>query len=146
MKIILLQDVKKIGAKGDIVSVSDGYALHLLIPKGLAKEATKKNLKLKSESDSKQKATLEKDRLGTEKLLESIPENIDISVKSNEEGILFATLTEDLIKKSISEKFSLSLDKVSVKILDDKPIKKLGEHEIEIGSGDINKKISVNVK
>ena len=94
MKLILLEDVKGVGKKGDVVNKNDGYALNFLIPKKLAVEATKSNindLELKKKADERRKKEEyeEAKELG-EKLKDKI---VKVSVKAGENGKVFGSVT-----------------------------------------------------
>ena len=138
MKIILKEDVKKIGVKGEVVEVADGYAANNLIPTGVAVEATRENL---SRVQTASKVTLlqlkeKEDKL--ENIINSIPTDIEISLNANDDGILFASLTPDLVKAEIGKKINIDLSMMSVMINGD--IKKIGDHKIEISANENIKK------
>lgn len=131
MKIILTQDVKKHGKKGDVINVSDGYAKNYLIPQGLGIEATKNsmndlNLKKKAE-DKKKQAELEQANKLKDEMKEKI---ITISVKAGEGGKLFGSVTSKEIVSAAKEQLKLILDKKKVQL--DEPIRTLGNHIIPI--------------
>ncbi|WP_058486055.1 50S ribosomal protein L9 [Defluviitalea phaphyphila] len=131
MKIILLQDVKKHGKKGDIINVSDGYARNYLIPKGLGIEATKAaindlNLKKKAEARRKQEELDKANKLKDE-MKDKI---VTIKVKSGEGGRLFGSVTSKEISVAAKKQLNLTFDKK--KILLDEPIKSLGNHIVSI--------------
>ncbi len=145
MKIILLHDVPKIGKKYDIKNVSDGHALNLLIPKGLATVATpsaQKNIeKLKSE-DATNKKVQEDLLIMNLKAIEGV--TLEISEKANEKGHLFAAIhKEEIIKKMKEQKH---VDLLPEFILLDRPIKEVGEHDIEVKVKDKKTKFTVNIK
>ncbi|MDO8590577.1 MAG: 50S ribosomal protein L9 [bacterium] len=142
MKIVLLQDIPKIGKKYDIKNVSDGHALNLLIPKGLAEVATpsalKKVEKLKVE-DSAHKKVQEDLLLMNLKAIEGV--TLEISEKANDKGHLFAGVH----KKEIIEhmKTDKHIDLLPDFIVLDKPIKEVGEHDVEIRVKDKSVKLKL---
>jgi len=130
MKVILLQDVKSQGKKGDLINVSDGYARNFLFPKGLAKEASKQAL---NELQGKQGAIeyhknveMEKARNIAERMKEF---NIEITAKAGENGKLFGSITSKDVAKALKEKYNIDLDKRKLDIGDG--IKTIGETEVK---------------
>ena len=112
MKVILQEDVKKVGAKGDVVEVSDGYGRNYLLPRKLAVEANTANLntaKVKAENKAR-KARQEADEaklLGAQ--LEKI--SVTIPVKIGKDGKLFGSVGGSDVSKILKEKHSLNVDK-----------------------------------
>lgn len=131
MKVVLLQDVKALGKKDDIVNVSDGYARNFLFPKKLAVEATAGKLNeitdKKSSLENKKKKELEKAKALAERLNKI---EIVIKTKAGVNGKLFGSITAKDIAEIIKEKHNIEIDKKKI-ILDD-AIKSLGTQEIEI--------------
>lgn len=131
MKVILLKDIPKVGKKYDIKNVAEGYALNLLIPKGLAQIATpqaEKNL-----LRDKALATTEKKVQG-ELLLKNLEVIktlvLNIKEKANDKGHLFAGITKERLVKEILKTSRLNLDAESLVL--EKPIKEVGEHEVVV--------------
>ena len=146
MKVILLQDVKGTGKKGEIKEVKDGYARNCLLPRKLAMEATNSNLndiKLKKISDDKKRAEeLEE----AQKLAETLKEKtIKVFVKAGENGKIFGSVTGKEIASSIKEQTGIDIDKKKISL--DEPIKEVGEKEIlvKLNQG-VSTKIKVNVE
>lgn len=131
MKIILLKDVAKVGRKYDIKDVADGYALNLLIPRGLAQTATKDSIarveKLKS-NDLADKKIQEELLLKNLEVIKKL--KIEIKEKANDKGHLFAGVTKERIKEEITKATRLNLDVDSIVL--DKPLKEVGEHKVSI--------------
>src|SRR3989344_7519593 len=127
MKIILLHDVQKVGKKYDIKNVSDGHALNLLIPKGLAEVATpialKKVEKLKME-DTAHKKIQEDLLLMNLKAIEGV--TLEIKEKANEKGHLFAGVHKAEIIAHMRDDKHINL--LEDFIVLEKPIKEVGEH------------------
>lgn len=145
MKIILLQDVAKVGKKYDVKTVSDGHALNLLIPKGLAitadASAIKRVEKLKSE-DTAHKKIQEDLLLMNLKAVEGV--TLEISEKANEKGHLFAGVhkTEIIAHMKADKHIDLLPDFIVL----DKPIKEVGEHEIDLKVKDKSVKLKLIIK
>jgi large subunit ribosomal protein L9 len=130
MKVILLKDVKAMGKKGDLVTASDGYARNYLFPRGLAQEATEGNLHIlnnKKEAERRQKlAEIE----AAQKLAESLKgKEINLTVKSGENGRLFGSITGKDISDEISKNFKISVDKKKI-VVD--TIRQLGTYDVEV--------------
>ena len=117
MKVILLKDVKGSGKAGDIINVSDGYARNFLIAKGVALEATSKNLNdLQGKKDSAQhKLDVEKaENLEIAKKLEG--KEIVVKSKVGQGGKLFGAVTSATVAEKIKENFSLDVDKKKISL------------------------------
>lgn len=145
MKIILLHDVAKIGKKYDTKNVSDGHALNLLIPKGLAVVATPSAIKsiekIKAE-DAGHKKVQEDLLLMNLKAVEGT--QLEMTEKANEKGHLFAAIhKEAIIKRMKTEK---QVDLLPEFIILDKPLKEVGEHEIEVKVKDKKAKFTIIIK
>ena len=145
MVVILLKDVKGTGKAGDVVKVSDGYARNMLIPKGLAKEATQGNVR----NLEKQKAIAEEKRAeekaAAQKKAEEL-EKITLIVKSKggENGKLFGSVTSMDIAKALQEQEGITIDKKKIDIPG--PIKHAGKSQAVIKLyQDVSAKITVDV-
>ena len=130
MKVILLQDVKKMGKKGDVIEASDGYARNYLFPRKLAEEATANALHVvnaKKENEREKKlAELE----AAQKLAAELKgKEVSIEAKAGESGRLFGAITNKDIAEVINSKFNLSIDKKKI-VMD--TIKVAGGYEIEV--------------
>ena len=131
MKVILLQDVKSVGKKGDMVNVSEGYAKNFLIPRKLGVEATNTNLndlKLRKQSEEKRKA----EELQAAKDLKAVLEGkkVLVKVKAGENGKLFGSVTSKEIAEALEEQTGLKVDKKKM-VLEDQ-IKTTGERKIPV--------------
>lgn len=131
MKVILVQDVKSLGKKGEVVEVSEGYARNMLLKKGLGKEANSKNmndLKLQqANAEKKAKEALEAAQaLGKE--MEG--KEIKVSVKAGEGGRVFGSVSSKEIAEEIKKQLGYDIDKK--KILLDAPIKALGYTNVPV--------------
>ena len=131
MKLILLEDVKGVGKKGDVVNKNDGYALNFLIPKKLAVEATKSNindLELKNKADERRKKEEyeEAKELG-EKLKDKI---VKVSVKAGENGKVFGSVTNKEISAALLQQTGIDIDKKKITFND--PIKMVGRRTVKV--------------
>ncbi len=129
MKVILLEDVNKIGKKGEIKEVKDGYAHNFLFPKNLAAPATKQNLA----SVEKQKEAKKQEELKRKEEAEAIGKKLTdkefgFKVKAGERGRLFGSLTTKEIAAEIERQYDIKMDKRKLSI--DEPIKALGTYNI----------------
>ncbi len=131
MKVILLQDVKSIGKKGELINASEGYAKNFLFPRKLAVEATKSNLNdfaLKKKSEEKRKQEeLEKAQAIADALKDQV---VIIKVKTGGNGKLFGSVTNKEVADAIVEQTKQDIDKKKVSIGD--PIKMVGERTATI--------------
>ncbi|HHU70067.1 MAG TPA: 50S ribosomal protein L9 [Thermoanaerobacterales bacterium] len=131
MLVILQKDVKKLGAKGDIVKVSDGYARNYLLPRGLAVEATEKGITHVKTLKKQQQRKEENELKEAKKLAEKLEGQVFVlKAKAGEKGRLFGSITSKDIADSIKNKFGLSIDKRKIDLPE--PIKALGSYEAEI--------------
>ena len=131
MKVILLEDVKKIGKKGDIVSVSDGYGSNFLIPNKKAVLATKTSLKIKGEEEEKDKRKKEEKRKQAEKLKLKLDEiTLIIKVGVGKEGKLFGAVSSKMIADEYKKQHNIIIDKR--KMIDTHTINSLGYCKIGI--------------
>lgn len=131
MDIILTQDVKALGKKGEMVKVSDGYARNFILPKKLGMEATKQNLydlnMQKAAEEKKQKQILEEARTYAKKLEEL---TIKVSIKAGEGGRTFGSVSTKEIVEAAKNQFNLDIDKK--KLLLNDPIKNAGSYTVTV--------------
>ena len=131
MKVILLQDVKAHGKKGQSVEVSDGYARNFIIPKKLGVEATSKNLndlKLQKANDEKVAKELLEAAQAFAQELEG--KTVKVKMKTGEGGRTFGTISSKEIVQAAKEQFDIEIDKKKVQIPD--AIKSLGMYEVNV--------------
>ena len=141
MKLVLSQDVRSLGKKGDVVNVSRGYARNYLFPKNLAIDATEQNLEQaeKIQEDRKKK---EEEAISIAEDLRQTLEDVHIVIaqSSTDEGTLYASITKEQIVESI-EKFSGT--KVQEEIINiPEPVKEIGLHKILL---EISDEISIEI-
>jgi large subunit ribosomal protein L9 len=131
MKVILTQEVKKLGLKGQVIEVSDGYARNFLIPQGFAEEATKTKLKEIQEKSGKEerKKTSEKDNAEALKM-KLHGKKIEIKVKAGAGDKLFGAVTAKEIADILQKEFRVSIDKKKIDV--GEPIKHLGQYNIKL--------------
>lgn len=131
MKVILLENVKALGKKGDIVNVSDGYARNAILPKKLGVEATSKNLNdLKLQNQHADKVAAENLEHAKE-LAEVVAEKkVVVKIKAGEGGKIFGSVSTKEIAQAAKEQAGLELDKKKMVLSD--PIKALGTYEIPV--------------
>lgn len=131
MKVILLEDVKSLGKKGEIVNVSDGYARNALLPKKLGVEANAKNLNdLKLQKQHEAKVAQEQYEAAVELAKVVEEQKVIVKVKCGEGGRLFGTVSTKEIAAATKEQAKLDLDKKKMQLND--PIKALGTYEIPV--------------
>jgi len=130
MKVILIENVDKLGSIGDVVTVKEGYARNYLIPKKLVKEATAGNMK-SLESLLKKKAAAEAKVLGeANKIAEKIAAlSITIQAEAGEEEKLFGSVSSEMIAEALAKE-GVSVDKRDLVL--DEPIKKLGAYQVTV--------------
>ena len=125
MKVILLEDVKSLGKKGEIVDVSDGYARNMLLPKKLGVEANSKNindLKLqKANEDKVAKEILEQAKALAAEIAEK---SVTVSIKVGEGGKTFGSVSSKEIAEAAKAQINLELDKKKIQL--SSPIRTLG--------------------
>jgi large subunit ribosomal protein L9 len=145
MKIILLKDVAKVGKKYETKNISDGYAINLLIPKGLAIAATPdaiKRIELERSKDEGEK------KIHHELLLKNIKEldgvTINLTEKANDKGHLFAGVHKLEIIPAIEKQTRIQISPEYIVL--DKPIKEVGLHEVEVRVGEISVKFNLDIK
>ena len=128
---ILLEDVKSLGKKNEVVNVSDGYAKNFLFTKKLAVEANSKNLndlKLHMANDEKMAAKLLEEAEAFAKEIEK--NTIVLKLKSGKDGKTFGSVSSKEIAQEAMNQFGMDIDKKKIQI--DEPIKALGNYEIQV--------------
>ena len=131
MKVILLQDVKSLGKKGEIVNVNDGYARNFILPKKMGVEATGKNLNdLKLQKNNEKKVAQE--QLDSAKTLaEKIGQGkVELAIKVGEGGRVFGSVSSKEIAAAVKEQMVLDVDKKKIQLKE--TIKSLGTHNVPV--------------
>ena len=145
MKIILLKDVAKLGKKLEVKTVSDGHALNLLIPQGLAIAATPEAI---TRTDRERAAIATESKVQEElaaknlKALEAV--TLTITGKANDKGHLFSGLKAEDIAKALDKDAKVQIDPSFIKLAH--PIKEVGESMIEVHAGGKSAKFKLVVK
>ncbi|MBN1507331.1 MAG: 50S ribosomal protein L9 [Sedimentisphaerales bacterium] len=134
MKVLLCEDVNKLGWLGDVVEVSEGYARNYLLPQRLAKVATEANIK----SIAQEKARRAEQRLQERRRLERAAQAVNgaeavVSAKANEQGVLFGSITDSMIAANLRAQGFEVADEV-VKLPEH--IKQLGTHDVTLRFAD----------
>jgi large subunit ribosomal protein L9 len=145
MKVILKEDVKKLGEVGSIVRVADGYGRNYLIPRNLAVEANPKNIRQFEHEKKQIMARAEQIRKSSEDLATRLSSlNLEIEAKAGEEDKLFGSVTSMQIAEAIAEQ-GIEVDKRSISM--EEPIKRIGDYKVSVRlSQGVTASVSVNVK
>jgi len=128
MKVLLCEDIKKLGWLGDVVDVKTGYARNYLLPQGLAKVATEGNIRAIAQEKAKRAEQRLKERRRIEKAVEAVNgAEAVLAAKANEQGVLFGSVTEAMIAANLRAQGFEVADEV-VKLPEH--IKQVGTHEV----------------
>lgn len=142
MEVILLQDVKSLGKKGEIVKINDGYARNYVLPKKLGIEATNKNINdLKLQKANEERVAKEIYEEAKEFAAQIASKAVTLEIKVGEGGKSFGSLSSKEIAKAVSEQLGFEIDKK--KMVLPEPIKTLGNHTIPIK---IHPKVTAQLK
>ena len=131
MKVILTQDVKKVGKKGETVTVSDGYGQNFLIPRGLAKpstDTTPKELKRDNALEAERQKELKAEAEKIKARLENI--NVEFKLKTGSDGRAFGSISPKEICEGLEKQWGIKLDKR--KFIDKYPANALGYTRLKI--------------
>ena len=136
MKVLLCEDIRKLGWLGDVVDVTEGYARNYLLPQGLAKVASEGNIR----AIAKAKAERAAERLKERKRLETAAEAVNgaeavLAAKANEHGVLFGSITDRMIAANLREQGFAVADEVV----------RLPEHIKQVGSHSVTLKFTDDV-
>ena len=144
MKVILNQDIKKLGKKGDVVEVAKGYARNYLLPKNLGIKSTPKNILLAEKMQEKRQASIEENIELANSIKEGLADaKIVIAANSTDEGTLYAAISNNSIIEAI-EKFSGY--KIEEDQIAENSIKEIGLHNIAINlSGDVSFEVTLEI-
>jgi large subunit ribosomal protein L9 len=130
MKVILLENIDRLGKMGDVVAVKEGYARNFLIPKNKAREATEGSMKILEALKKKQAAEEAKLLKAAKDTAEKITAlSVTISAKAGEEEKLFGSVTSEMIAEALKAE-GIDIDKRD--ILLDEQIKKLGVYQVAV--------------
>ena len=122
MKVILLQDVKSLGKKGEIVNVNDGYARNFILPKKLGAEATPKNLNdLKLQKNNEKKVAQENLEAAKALAAELAAGKVELAIKVGEGGRTFGSVSSKEIAAAVKEQMKLDVDKKKIVLKENPP-------------------------
>lgn len=134
MKVILQQDVKGQGKKGELKEVSDGYARNFLFPKKLAVEATSDNINTMKLQEKAKQAQIAKEKAEAKENAEKLKDcTVKISAKAGSNGKLFGAVTSKEISDALAAQFGIEIEKN--KIVQAEPIKTYGSFEVKVKLG-----------
>lgn len=142
MKVILIEDVKSLGKKGQIVDVSDGYARNFVLAKKLGLEATPKNLndlKLKKQNEEKVAKEIYEEAVAFGERLSKM--EVNVTIKTGEGGKIFGSVSTKEIAEAAKAQLDVELDKKKMQLPN--PIKSLGVHMVPIK---LHPKVTVEFK
>jgi large subunit ribosomal protein L9 len=131
VRVILKQDVAKLGGAGDIVDVADGYANNFLVPRDLAMRATRgatKDAEAMGQARQKREARTLGDARELKATLEAAP--VRISAKAGEDGTLYGSVGNSAIADALRSQLGIRLDRRRIPL--DRPLKTLGGHDINV--------------
>jgi large subunit ribosomal protein L9 len=130
MKVILTEEIRGLGTRGDVVTVKDGYARNYLIPKNLAREATASNLKAIEHERRKWALLAQQEKDAAQKSANAVKGlKIQLHKRVGEHGHLFGSVTANEIADALAEK-GIDVDKRRVELAS--PIKNIGLHDVEV--------------
>ncbi|NLM84906.1 MAG: 50S ribosomal protein L9 [Clostridiales bacterium] len=134
MKVILLQDIKALGKKGQVVEVADGYARNYLLPRKLAQEATADNINAAKMKEKARLKKLEEEKAQAMAIAEKLKAcQVHIRAKAGGAGKLFGSVTSKEIADALQEQCGITIEKN--KIVQDEPIKTFGAFEVKCKLG-----------
>lgn len=144
MKVILKQDVKGHGKKGELVTVSDGYARNFLFPRGLAAEADAQAMNELKNKEEAARFHEEQEKKAAEKTAEAVNGKVlKLTAKAGQGGRLFGSVTAKEVAEELAAQFGVKLDKRKIQMAD---VKAFGTYEAEIKLGyGFTAKVSVMV-
>lgn len=145
MKIILRSDVDKVGRKGDVVTVADGFARNYLVPRGLAMKAGPGEIAQAAVMRRSREQREARDRESAEALTGRLASaKVTISAKAGAEGRLFGSVTTAEIAAAVRAATGIELDRRKINL--DEPIKTLGVHDVQVRlHAEVDTRISVEV-
>ena len=143
MKVILLQDVAKIGKRSDLVEVPDGYALNQLIPKRMAEAATAQNKKRIEKLQADAAASKDADKARFETAKAALTEKtIQVPADVNDQGHAFKAVSEQDIAEAAQ---AAGVDVEAAMLVVGAPIKDIGEHTVQLVRGDNKAEVTIVV-
>ena len=131
MQVILLEDVKALGKKGEIVKVNDGYARNYILPKKLGLEATPKNLndlKLQKAAEAKRQQEIYEEAVALKEKIEAL--TVNLTIKTGEGGRTFGSISTKEIAEGLKKQHGMELDKKKLAMADS--IKGIGTYHVSV--------------
>ena len=146
MKVILLQDVKGKGKKGQMIEVSDGYARNFMLPRKLATEATADAINTMKMNDKATQERIAREKAEALEISHKLREmTLVVTAKGGGAGRLFGSVTNQEIADALKAKFGIALDKRKIVISD--PIKSVGTYTVQCKLGyEINAPLTVQIE
>ena len=146
MKVILQQDVKGQGKRGQMIEVSDGYARNYLLPRKLAAEATADNVNTMKMNDKATADRMAREKAQAQQIAEQLKElTVIINAKSGGAGRLFGAVTSDEISNALKAQHNIVIDRR--KIVQDEPIKAAGSYTLKCRLGyEITAQLNIEVR
>ena len=146
MKVILTQDVRGQGKRGQMIEVSDGYARNFLLPRKLAQEATADNINTMRMNDKATQERQAKERSEALELRNSMKDmTVVVTAKGGGAGRLFGSVTNTEVSEALAKQAGVQLDKR--KIVLDEPIKSVGVYTVKCKLGyEVNAELKIEVK
>ena len=146
MKVILLEDVKSLGKKGELVEVNEGYARNCILPKKLGVEANAKNLndlKLQKAHEAKVAKEQLEEAQALAKRIEEL--TVDASIKSGKDGRSFGSVSSKEIAAALKEQHGIDVDKKKISL--DEPIRNIGSSIVTVKlHREVSAKLTVRVR
>ncbi|MBD3360771.1 50S ribosomal protein L9 [Candidatus Peregrinibacteria bacterium] len=134
MQVLLNEDVKKLGYRGDIVNVKNGYFRNYLQPRGLAQRATENLIKLSEKRNEKRLMKKQQILEKAEEVLKKLKDlKVKIKAKVSKKGKLYGSIAEEDVINAVKDKSNIELEKEFIKM---EPIRELGEYKIKVNLGE----------
>lgn len=141
MKVILTEEIRGLGTRGDVVTVKDGYGRNYLIPKNLAREATTSNLKAIEHDRRKWALAAQQEKDAAQKSANAVKGmKIQLHKRVGDQGHLFGSVTANEIADALAEK-GVQVDKRRIEL--SQPIKSAGVHDVEVR---LHREVSVSIQ
>ena len=131
MKVVLTKDVKGQGKKGEVITVSDGYARNFLLPKGLATEANAAAMNEIKNKEAAKQYKIATEKAAAEDLAKKLSEiNLEIKVGKGTDGRFYGSVTSKEIAEKLLETYKITVDKRKIQL--DRPIKEYGTTQLDV--------------
>ena len=145
MKVILLQDIRGKGKKGQMIEVSDGYARNYLLPRKMAVEATADNINTMKMNDKAKAEQAAREKAQAKEFAERLKDiTVEIHAKAGSAGRLFGSITSQEVSDALKAQYGIAIDKK--RIVQDEPIKTFGTYTMKAKLGyEISAEITVHV-